>query len=199
MESVAGQSDFVVPHAAVVPDQVPRQGGGLVLTPKQLKTLVAPYYLKLLGVGVSACSPSLLSKVSRTARKVPDQTVLAMLDADWRTRIMGAWYAIAKNDLAFGPGLHESLLNSLGTLTSPALLVGILRYPQPDSLEVIAIHHRLDVVNQWGGADFIAAAAQLQAARLGIDSPLPAPSEGAVETLSASLAAADRLRTNSRS
>lgn len=115
-----------------------------------LKSLVAPYYLKLMGTGIARADDRLLRSVGRSSRRVTDEQVLLMLQGTWRPLVMGAWYAIARNDSRLTVPVHDALESCLGHLTSPALITATLFYPSPRTSALLQDYAAVDRERSWG-------------------------------------------------
>lgn len=125
-----------------------------------LKSLVAPYYLKLMGAGITRADDLLLKRVGRSSRRVTDEQVLLMLRGTWRPLVMGAWYAIARNDSTLTAPVHHALETCLGHLTSPALITATLFYPSARTSVLLQEYAVADRERSWGMSQLAEAAIQ---------------------------------------
>ena len=123
-------------------------------------SLVAPFYLKLMGAGAIRADGPLLRSVGRSSRNVTDDQVRLMLQGTWRPLVMGAWYAIARNDVTLTGPVHDALETCLGNLTSPALITATLFYPSKHTIPLLEDYADTDRASHWGQADFADAAAR---------------------------------------
>ena len=125
---------------------------------KARDSLVAPYYLELMGWGAIHADEQTVRAVGRKSQKVTDEEVRLMLQGTWRPLAMGAWYAIARDDAAFSGPVHDALEGCRGHLTSPALITATLFYPSERTLPLLADYAATDRERSWGAADLADAA-----------------------------------------
>lgn len=124
------------------------------------ESLVAPYYLQLMGTGITRADDQLLKRVGRSSRRVTDEQIRLMLQGTWRPLAMGAWYAIARNDDALLAPVHDVLETCLGHLTSPALITATLFYPSPRTPSLLKHYAATDREQSWGMSQLAEAAIQ---------------------------------------
>lgn len=85
------------------------------------QTFVKPHYMRLMGLGALRHGLADAPEVRRLAGLLPPSRVNELLAADWRERVVGAWYAVAHPTPAVRAAVLRSLETSAGSLTAPPL------------------------------------------------------------------------------
>ena len=118
-----------------------------------------PFYLDM--AGISATRPAaraLLPRVAARAIAADPADIEVMLGLSWRLQVMGAWYAVARDDSRFSKPVHEAFDRCDGALTAPEFLVAALVYPRAETEDVIRAYRGRAVEHQFGGVGLVDAA-----------------------------------------
>lgn len=154
---------------------------------------VKPFYLKMMGL--NAVHRDIPFDVLRDlARETSDDEVMILLAADWRPRVMGAWFA-AGRALRLEDALLNSLQTSAGSLTAPPLTTVALHGLGVKAVPSLETYLRRDVEYQLGSASFVAAALELLGTRPA-DVPVSDQDRSALDEM---LDVANRLAGNQES
>ena len=120
--------------------------------------LVAPFYLKMMRENARENGPILLPQLVAAGRRATPQDVEALLDGHWRTRVMGAWFALLQDAEGVTAGVLEALRSSLGSLDSPPLATAAVVLAGQHALPFLLEYAARDAENAWGACGFVAAA-----------------------------------------
>lgn len=123
------------------------------------KRCVVPFYLKMMGLN-ALNSTVQFRALRKVAAKTTDEEVAALLAADWRSRVMGAWFACGRAERV-ADELLSSLETSAGTLTAPPLAAAAVHGLRERAVPALSAYLRNDLEQGWGSAAFIAAALEL--------------------------------------
>jgi hypothetical protein len=126
----------------------------------EIVELITPFYLKMMGMNARIYGAHLLLDVAVAARTLDAADVIQLLRADWRPRVMGAWFALPHDEPEVTDAVLRSLETSLGNLTSPPLAVTAVVLAARDALSALAHYAASDAENHWGACGFAAAAAE---------------------------------------
>lgn len=163
---------------------------------ERLQHFVSSHYLELMSYGAKSADRRIASEVRRLGRELQVPEVEMLLGMHWRPRVMGAWFAIAASDDTLSEAVHNSLETSLGHLTSPPLIVGVLTYPNERTLDLLLDYARADRDMGWGASGFaVAAAARLDGDLVNSRGELKSAGDHATR-LEALLEFASKLRTS---
>lgn len=101
---------------------------------------VAPHYLKWMEIEAATgegLSFRQLSEIRARAAELDRADIVSMLGMQWRLQVMGAWYAIARNDQTLAPAVHRGFTWCFGSLTSAPLAAAALTYREPMTAGVL--------------------------------------------------------------
>ncbi|MFM9918330.1 hypothetical protein [Lacisediminihabitans sp. H27-G8] len=121
---------------------------------KVRREYTAPFYLKFRRDGLS-----LAPKIVELAHAASEAQVLFMLETEeWRSRKMGALFALARK----APSIHKAVLRSLetsqGTLTAPELSSAAIVLHGNEALPSLVMYESNAIARNLGGFDITAAA-----------------------------------------
>jgi len=118
---------------------------------------VLPFYLSLMRTNASDRGFD-LGRLSAVSAETTNDEVIALLRADWRPRVMGAWLSIGRTDEPVTTALLESLETSQGSLTAPPLAVAAVFNASGLALPSLLAYVEKDREHHWGAASFVDAA-----------------------------------------
>ena len=81
---------------------------------------VAPFYLSMMRLNALQGSVP-IDALRELGAELADDDVVTLLHADWRPRVMGAWFCAGRTD-RLGEELLASVATSTGSLTTPPLV-----------------------------------------------------------------------------
>lgn len=118
---------------------------------------VVPYYLKMMRT--NAPHPKLIAAVREAAASITASETEQLLLAQWRPRVMGAWYAAVRPRHEIGEALVESLRTCAGDLTAPPLITATVLVLGGDGQPALMTYASAAAKNSYLGAQgFVAAA-----------------------------------------
>ena len=120
--------------------------------------LVVPFYLQMMRTNAVGDGDELADEIAVLAHEISVGDVLELLRSDWRPRVMGAWFAAARDEIEIGDGVLASLDTCYGSLTSPPLVTAALVHGRPKTREHLNSYVERDMANEWGAANFALAA-----------------------------------------
>lgn len=95
-----------------------------MISDQRLDQLVAPFYLKMMRENARGYGPKLLPALVKVGRTTTPQDIVALLGDHWRTRVMGAWFAVMHDDEDVTNAVLAAVRSSLGSLDAPPLATG---------------------------------------------------------------------------
>jgi hypothetical protein len=129
-----------------------------VISDQRLDQLMAPFYLKMMRGNARRYGSRLLPALVKVGRTTTPQDILALLGDHWRTRVMGAWFAVMHDDQEVTNAVLEAMRSSLGSLDAPPLATAAVILAEAQALPVLQAYAANDLANGWGACGFVAAA-----------------------------------------
>lgn len=134
---------------------------GEVVLEEDLGQLWVPYYLQVGRLREAPDDDPLLDEICTLAREVCVADLLRLLLSHWRPRRMGALFAMARDEVEIGDGVHVSLATCGGGLTSPLLVAAALVHERPNTMHTLLYYAERDRANGWGAAGYALAGVEL--------------------------------------
>lgn len=134
-----------------------------------LNTYVVPYYLNWMSSNVlrddfTPAPLGWLPDIKQRARELDTATIRTMLNCAWRIQVMGAWYAVAKNDPSLADAVNDSLDICFGHLTAPPLAVAAVRLANDNTIDALRSFRDRHPNSEQSSVDIVTAAlAKLEA------------------------------------
>lgn len=148
---------------------------------------VKPFYLSMMRYSVLS-RPIPYEWLHELAGEIGDEDVTWLLRAEWRPRVMGAWFTAGREDRLRDALLH-SLATSAGSLTAPPLAAVAVRGLGAAAVPALQTYLAVDLDQRHGAAAFIVAALD----HLGAPPEHAAAQDRDRRALTGMLAVADRL------
>jgi hypothetical protein len=83
--------------------------------------LIEPFYLHMMGLNALAHGDELLPAIAERGRTLDPADVVELLSDQWRSAVMGAWFALLQDESEVIDAVLRALERSLGSLTSQPL------------------------------------------------------------------------------
>jgi hypothetical protein len=96
-----------------------------VVSDQRRDQLVAPFYLKMMRENARGNGARLLPALVEAGRTTMPQDIVALLGDEWRTRVMGAWFAVMHDNEEVTHAVLEAVRSSLRSLDSPPLATSV--------------------------------------------------------------------------
>ncbi len=152
---------------------------------------VKPFYLAFMGLNATRASPDLRAAARASSAAVGPDKVRELLAADWRPRVMGAWYAVSHPTTAVGDALAASVETCRGSLTAPPLATAACLVLGPDAVPSLTSYARAAAADPYLGSDgYVAAVLE----RLGGPATDVEPADSDRRNLEQMLSVAEELR-----
>jgi len=129
-----------------------------VISDQRLDRLVAPFYLKMMRENARRNGARLLPALIKAGRATTPQDIVALLGDGWRTKVMGAWFAVMHDDDDVTHAVLEAIRSSLGSLDSPPLATAAAVLAGAQALPALQEYAVKDAANNWGACGFVSAA-----------------------------------------
>lgn len=126
-----------------------------------LDRLWVPYYLQMMRWRELRDGDPFLDEICALAREVSVANLRRLLLSHWRPRLMGAWFATARDEVEIGDAVLVSLATCGGSLTSPWLVTAALIHGRPNTMHTLLYYAERDRANGWGAAGFALAGVEL--------------------------------------
>lgn len=123
---------------------------------------VQPFYLTMMRLNALHREVP-FDALRDAARQLTDYDVTLLLKAEWRPRVMGAWFASGRAG-RLETALLRSLETSGGSLTAPPLAAVTVCELGTRAVPSLRSYLQRDLEHEWGSASFAAAALE----RLGV-------------------------------
>jgi hypothetical protein len=119
---------------------------------------VDPFYLEMMRENARGNGIRLMPALLEAGRTTTTTEVIALLSDHWRTRVMGAWFAVMHDDQDVTYAVLEAVRSSLGSLDSPPLATAAVVLAGAQALPAFQEYAASDAANDWGACGFVAAA-----------------------------------------
>ena len=129
-----------------------------MISDRQYDQLVAPFYLTMMRENARGHGATLLPALVNVGRTTTPQDIVALLGDHWRTKVMGAWFAVMHDDEEVTNAVLAAVRSSLGSLDSPPLATAATVLADAQALPALEEYAANDVTNHWGACGFVAAA-----------------------------------------
>lgn len=120
--------------------------------------LVTPFSLKMMRENARGYGAKLLPALVKVGRTTTPQDIVALLGDHWRTRVIGAWFAVTHDDEEVTNAVLAAVRSSLGSLDSPPLATAAIVLADAQALRALQEYAAKDVTNHWGACGFVATA-----------------------------------------
>src|SRR5262249_20764453 len=152
--------------------------------------LIQPFYLQMMRLNALDDGLALLPAIVKRASTLDADDVVQLLsDDEWRFVVMGAWFALLRDEADVREAVLRGLEASLGSLTSPPLCIAAVVLAGRDALPALVQYAVADQARGYGACGFAAAAAEHLGGSVACE-----PSETDRNDFAALLAFAERLR-----
>ena len=158
---------------------------------------VQPFYLKMMRLNAIRYGPRLAADIVAAGRAASPSDVISLLRSNWRERVMGAWFALLRDDPSVTEAVLQALSTSHGSLDASPLAAAAVILAGARALPALEIYYAADLANEWGAAGIAAAAVDHLRRTQHLESSVPLPDANAIQSFAKLIEVAEALRHQS--
>jgi hypothetical protein len=155
---------------------------------------VQPFYLKMMRLNAIRYGPRLAADIVAAGRTASSSDVISLLRSNWRERVMGAWFALLRDDRSVTEAVLQALSTSHGSLDAPPLAAAAVILAGARALPALETYYAADLANEWGAAGITAAAVDQLRRIQHLESRVPPPDANAIQRFAQLIEVAEALR-----